>query len=122
MATISDVLAALAAAGIVLDAPESAPVAAPVAASPFAVLTTAVERTRDLPASVAAAMNAAADGTRQKIGRIAAAYYAEARFSCDANTRTLTGPDGPRDAGHGFITPHDSGTACPTAGCEGKIR
>lgn len=105
----------------VLAAQAQAPVVAQ-AASPFAVLTSAKAKAeRDLPASVAGAMDAAPDGQRQEIGRLAAAYFREAGFACDATTRTLAGPDGPRDTGHGFVTRRDAGVACPTSGCEGKI-
>ena len=117
-----EAIAAIVAQVIAAQAPaQSAPVA-PVAASPFAVLQSPkASRERDLPASVLAAMNGAVDGERQKVGRLAAAYYAEPRFACSAKTRTLAGPEGPREGGHGFVFPRESGTACPTAECEGTI-
>lgn len=122
MPSIAEVLAALAAAGITLDdAPASAPVQ-PVAASPFAVLRTVSDRKSSLPAPIAEAMAAAPDGKRQQTGREAAAYFGVSLYSCDAAARQMSGPDGVRTVGHGFISKRDAGTACPTTGCTGAIR
>ena len=122
MASLESILAALQAAGITIDEPTASAPAAPVAASPFAVLSTVSERKSSLPAPIAEAMAAAPDGKRQERGRQAAAYYGVSLYSCDAAARQMSGPDGVRTVGHGFISKRDAGTACPTNGCTGAIR
>lgn len=114
-AVVAAVLAALG------ETPASAPASAAVA-SPFAVVANVKpDGTSTLPATIRDAMAAAPDGERQTRGRLAAAYFAEPGFACDAITRTINGPEGPRNVGHGFITPHKTGDPCGSTGCTGKV-
>ena len=97
--------------------------ATPVAAAPFTVVATRkADGTESLPAPIREAMQAAPDGRRQEYGRLAAAFHAVPQYACNATARDVQAADGTlRTVGHGFITPRDAGTPCPSNGCKGTI-
>lgn len=126
MATTAEIIAALAALGMIDDAPASVPVAAR-AASPFAGATrsaVAGQATDSRPAIL--------HGLPLRDARAAAAIHALAGYSCsiDAEWRNAAGqpyPDAPAmGAAHGFATPRNAGDPCPhtdrTGACPGVIR
>jgi hypothetical protein len=111
--TIAEIVAAaLAAAAQPQPVAESAP--APVrAASPF-TLVRGSGRSDARPDIIRSQPD-------QRTARQAAAYHAVAGYACDNLSRTMAGPDGPRNVGHGFAYARKSGDACPTQGCTGRI-
>lgn len=103
--------------------PAAAPaVSTPVAASPFQTIINGKEATQRWPEPLAGYARNAPAGMVQRVVREAAAFESVPGYACDAVTRTLRLGDDTRDVGHGFVVAKPSGSACPTLGCEGKIR
>lgn len=102
---------------------ESAP-AEPVGAMPFEIVTATRGGTaaNPWPESMQAAFAAAAEGSKQKAARRAAALNREPGYACNALTVLARLPDGTTtNVGHGALSRRASGEACKTAGCSGTI-
>lgn len=128
MATLDQVLAALAAAGITLDAPASAPVQ-PVAAeyvSPLQRLGVKLATTGDLPGDpiLDPVWLNAPKGHAQRDTRETARILRIPLFSCDVDVTVATDAGDQTIAAHGYFRKAVAGEPCRAAnsGCKGKVR